>query len=206
MVKIQELKEQILTISRNKRLTVIGIDGLGGAGKSTLAGNLFEELKQTHHTIVFHIDDFITDRSTRYNDDYPEWKCYYDLQWRYDYFVNDVIRKIADPSCDHIEAELYDKEKDSYYKETYTVKDPTIIIIEGVFLQRKELQNIYDYMIYIDIPEEIRLSRVLGRDTYIGNDTQITEKYVNRYFPAEDYYIETFQPVERADYVICSRR
>ena len=67
-------------------------------------------------------------------------------------------------------------------------------------LARQELDQTHAW---IDIPEEVRLERVLGRDTYIGNDAQITEKYVNRYFPAENYYIETCKPIDRADYVIC---
>ena len=205
MTELRKLCEQILKISKSKNKIIIGIDGLGGAGKSTLANALSEHLQHTHHVIVFHIDDFITPRNIRYNENYPEWECYYDLQWRYDYFVNDVLHPILETSCDHIEVELYDKENDTYYIEKYAVKNPTIVIVEGVFLQRKELENIYDYMIYIDIPEEVRLERVLGRDTYIGNDAQITEKYVNRYFPAENYYIETCKPIDRADYVICPK-
>lgn len=57
-------------------------------------------------------------------------------------------------------------------------------------------------MIYIDIPEEIRLDRVLERDGYIGNKEQIKAKYDNRYFPAEHHYTAVCSPVENADYII----
>lgn len=202
MTELQTICEQISNRSEGKRICVIGIDGLGGAGKSTISDILCQTLNKSHHTILFHIDDFITPRNVRYDDNYPAWKCYYDLQWRYDYLKNDILRKMFFPDCEAIEVELYDKENDSYYIERYTVKENTIVIIEGVFLQRKELLGIYDYMIYMDIPEEIRLERVIGRDTYIGDQDQITEKYMRRYFPAEKYYIETCHPTENADYVI----
>ena len=57
-------------------------------------------------------------------------------------------------------------------------------------------------MIYIDVPRKTRLDRVLERDNYIGNTQQIIEKYQNRYFPAEDKYIEECNPIMNADYVI----
>ncbi len=64
-------------------------------------------------------------------------------------------------------------------------------------------------MIYIDIPEEIRLERVLDRDGYIGDREQIRAKYENRYFSAERYYTEMCSPAEKAggfygDFVIGS--
>ena len=77
-----------------------------------------------------------------------------------------------------------------------------VVIIEGVFLQRKELCGVFDYMIYIDIPEEVRLTRVLRRDGYIGDDNQIKLKYDNRYFPAERHYVRECAPVQNADFVI----
>jgi len=57
-------------------------------------------------------------------------------------------------------------------------------------------------MIYIDIPEEIRLERVLDRDGYIGDREQIRAKYENRYFPAERYYTEMCSPAEKADFTV----
>lgn len=57
-------------------------------------------------------------------------------------------------------------------------------------------------ILYIDIPEEVRLKRVLERDGYIGNQQQIKAKYDNRYFPAEHYYIKECSPSKNADYII----
>ena len=60
----------------------------------------------------------------------------------------------------------------------------------------------FDYMIDIDVPEKIRLERVLGRDNYIGDREQIKAKYENRYFPAERYYTKMCSPAEKADYMV----
>lgn len=74
--------------------------------------------------------------------------------------------------------------------------------MEGVFLQRPELKNFFNYVIYLDIPKNIRLERAIKRDRYIGTDQQIVDKYEKRYFPAEEKYISLCSPKENADLVI----
>ena len=61
----------------------IGIDGLGGAGKTTFAEKL---QRQLGNSMIFHIDEFIHPRNIRYKETLNEWKAYYYKQWRYDYF------------------------------------------------------------------------------------------------------------------------
>lgn len=186
-------------------ITVIGIDGLGGAGKSTISETLCKKFQDNHyHIILLHIDDFIHVREVRYNSAYPEWQCYYDLQWRFDYFSN-VINEIKNSKKDYIDIELYDKDNDTYFLQRFAIQCNTIVIVEGVFLQRKEFNNIFDYMIYIDVPEKVRLQRVLKRDTYIGDEQQIIDKYENRYFPAERRYMEEYQPGNNGDMLLSEK-
>lgn len=194
--------DSIVSIAETRSISIIGIDGLGGAGKSTISEMICSDLERNGiHTILLHIDDFIHTRQIRYNSEYPEWRCYYELQWRYDYFIQTVKRLKA--ASDHsVEVELYDKDNDKYYTEIYTTTSKTAVIVEGIFLQRKELQGFFDYMVYIDVPENVRLSRVLQRDTYIGNERQIINKYRTRYFPAERHYFRIYQPDQSADCLI----
>ena len=202
MIYKQEISKAILELSEMKKKFIVGIDGLGGAGKSTISETICTELKNHHlHVILLHIDDFINTRKIRYDSAYPEWQCYYYLQWRYNYFI-EVINKLKNNVENNIAIELYDKDNDSYFKKNYSTKEKTIIIVEGIFLQRKELQKIFDYIIYINIPENIRMQRVLKRDTYIGNAQQIINKYENRYFPAERNYCNEYHPEQTADFVI----
>ncbi len=195
------IREKAAALLREQDTAVIGIDGLGGAGKSTVSEQVCAALEADGiHTLLLHIDDFIHPRAVRYNDNYPEWQCYYDLQWRYDHFA-DVLRAVK-AGADAVEAELYDKENDSYFTRRYTLHERTAVIVEGIFLQRGELRGLFDCMVYIDVPEDERLGRVLRRDTYIGNERQIAEKYEKRYFPAERRYFEACRPERSADIVV----
>ncbi len=60
---------------------VIGIDGLSGAGKTTLVSKLESELKYTCRVVVIHMDDLIVERNKRYHTGFEEWYEYYYLQW-----------------------------------------------------------------------------------------------------------------------------
>lgn len=182
----------------NRRSLLIGIDGLGGSGKTTYAYALQRQIK---NCIILHLDDFIYPKKVRYNEDYEEWECYYRLQWRYDELIETLLMPLNKGQSVHEAIEIYNKETDSYTMREMKIPAGTIVIVEGVFLQRPELSPFFDCVIYLDVEKELRLQRVLHRDTYIGDKEEILWKYENRYFPAEDVYLEQCQPLARADAV-----
>ena len=87
MINTDRLTEAALEMLKSTQIISVGIDGLGGAGKSTISEEVRDALEKTGvQVILLHIDDFITPRAVRYDDKRPAWECYYVLQWRYDYF------------------------------------------------------------------------------------------------------------------------
>ena len=181
---------------------MVGLDGLGGAGKSTAAEEVKRLLAEKGiNAEIFHIDDFIHPKAVRYNDSYPQWEQYYYLQWRYAHFKQSVWAPVKE-GRELPPVELYDKDNDTYVVRGFSLPEGSVVITEGIFLQREELDGIFDLMVYFDVDEKERLRRVLLRDGYIGDETAIREKYENRYFPAERYYSEKYRPAEKADMVI----
>lgn len=186
-----------------KQIFVLGIDGLGGSGKTTYAKSIENSLKNEGIPVdILHIDDFIHPRQIRYNPSKADWECYYYIQWRYDYLIKEILAPIQLGCAIKKQIEVYDKLTDHYFLKNMRMPIDSILVIEGVFLQRAELNRYFDYMIYIDVPKEERFQRVLKRDTYIGDDLAIKEKYKNRYFPAEEKYTEKYVPAFQANRTI----
>ncbi|WP_346938847.1 hypothetical protein [uncultured Clostridium sp.] len=89
-----------------------------------------------------------------------------------------------------------------YFYILILIEHDTVLPLEGIFLQRKEIKSYLDFIIYLDVPQEVRLSRVLKRDGYIGGLKDTKCKYERRYFPAEEKYILDYSPIENADFVV----
>jgi len=178
---------------------VLGIDGLGGAGKTTVAERIQLEFVDS---VLLHIDDFIHPKSIRYAEGLEPWKAYYFEQWRYSYLIGEILEPIRKGKPVHKKIEVYNKINDSYDEKWIDLPVGGMLLIEGVFLQRAELRDYFDHVIFIDIDKEIRLQRVLERDSYIGSQQEILNKYNDRYFPAEEEYIRENNPVILADFVI----
>lgn len=181
-----------------KRPLIVAIDGLGGAGKTTLVKNIKNELKSKCAVSVIHIDDHIVERDKRYNTGYSEWFEYYYLQWDIEKIRDDLLKKIHNNTLE-LMLPFYDKSYDTTILNKITIASNSIVLIEGVFLQRKEWKAFYDYKIFIDCPKEIRYERVLNRDLYIGDYQARLNKYKNRYWLGEEYYLKIENPMKQAD-------
>jgi uridine kinase len=187
----------------SKKIYIVGIDGLGGSGKSTIVDSLKLQLQnENYHPYILHVDDFIHPKHIRYDKSKEQWYCYYNTQWRYDYLVDEILSPIKRGDKIDKLIELYDKENDRYVIEQIYIPHGSVLILEGIFLQRKEIKNYLDFTIYLDVPQGVRLNRVLTRDEYIGGLDEIKCKYERRYFPAEEKYILEYSPIENADFIL----
>ncbi|WP_242229468.1 kinase [Bacillus cereus group sp. BfR-BA-01329] len=174
---------------------ILGIDGLSRSGKTTFVTNLKENMKQENIPFhIFHIDDHIVERNKRYHTGYEEWYEYYYLQWDIEWLRQKFFRKLQNET--KLKLPFYQDETDSCEIKKVQIPIVGAIVIEGVFLQRKEWRDFFHYMVYLDCPREIRFLRE-------SPETQKNLlKFENRYWKAEDYYLEKESPKDRADLVI----
>ncbi|PGO22408.1 uridine kinase [Bacillus cereus] len=174
---------------------IIGIDGLSRSGKTTLVKKLEENMKRSGISFhIFHIDDHITERNKRYNTGFAEWYEYYNLQWDIDWLLRNLFQKLQ--SDIELELPFYHDETDSCEMKEIHLPLVGVIIVEGVFLQRKEWRDFFHYMVYLDSPREKRFLRE-SEET-----RKKLSKFQNRYWRAEDYYLEMELPKDGADLVI----
>ena len=140
---------------------LIGIAGGSGSGKTLVARTIVRDLGSTRVAIVDQdsyyrdLDDIpIADRDLR-NFDHP------------DAFDNDLLKQhlqrlIAGGS---IEQPIYDYTRHARLKETKTVGDHVVIVLEGILIfVDEELREMMDIKLFIDADPDIRLVRRIERD------------------------------------------
>lgn len=191
---MQLIKSKFETVKQGERL-IVAIDGLSRSGKTTLIkklGNLLKNMDRSYY--ILHIDDFITERSKRYNTGNDEWYEYYTLQWDVHWLEKHLFNKL--PGSTILSLPFYDSETDRQVLKEVAIGNASVIIVEGVFLLREQWRNAFNYAVYLDCPRDVRFSRE-------SSPTQKNlQKFEQRYWKAEDFYLATESPMDKADLII----
>lgn len=167
VARIGELKQ-----GRGTR--IVGIDGYGGAGKSSLAKRLAEALDAE----VVSVDNFWRPKATR-----PE-RATVVADPGSDYEWERLRDRVIEPLSRDRPARYrrYDWQSDEM-AEWRDVPAGGIVIVEGVFSTRPELAPLYDLRIWVDTPRDICLKRGIERDGEAHRDL-----WENEWMQAYDRY------------------
>jgi uridine kinase len=191
---LNALLDNIPKLLKGQRF-VLGLDGLSRSGKSTLSKKLMQLLQDKDVQVcLIHIDDYILERKKRYNTGNEEWFEYYNLQWDVDYLKSNLFEKLK--ASNQLILPFFDDNSDEHYDHIVSIPDPCVFIIEGVFLQRPEWREFFDFLVYLECPRGKRFSRESD------STKRKLGKFRERYWKAEDHYIKTVVPTKSADVVL----
>ena len=153
---------------------VIAVDGLGGAGKSTLAAALAGPLAAS----VIHTDDFAS------------WDV--PLEW-WPRVVTEVLEPLSEGRAARFRRYDWDRRELAEWNE---VGPGGVVVLEGVSSSRHAFRPFLAYSVWVDTPRSVRLARGLERD---GVDAlPLWERWMRE----EDEWVEREHPRDFADYVV----
>ena len=193
-----ELALRIVAIHRGTGGTsLVAIDGLGGAGKSYLAGALANELR-THRNVevaIVHGDDFFLPSERRSFPPAKQKPIGADFDWRR------LVEQVVDPLRRGQDAryQVYDWDRDALAA-WLTIPAGALVLIEGVYMLRPELRDLYDLRVWVDCPRQIRLARGIARDGEAWRP-----RWEQDWMPSEDRYVAECQPIAIADVVVSGK-
>ena len=171
------LTETLRRLPRRRATLLIGIDGRGGAGKSTLARSLAAGA-------VIEFDDFyLTERTAEIGGNFD---------WRR--LREQVLAPLAADRAARYQR--YDWAEDRL-AEWHLVEPGGVVIVEGNYCTRAELRPFYDFTIWVEAPHEVRLCRGLERD---GESARAC--WLEEWMPEEERYVAAEDPAARVDLVV----
>ncbi len=200
------VSEKILKINSQKPL-LIGINGVDGSGKTYFAKELENYLCNiiNRQIINISIDDFHNPREIRYQKGENSSIGYYEDSFNLKAFIEFVFKPIVEGKT-KIKTKYFYHFTDKELNEPFTsINKNAIIIIEGIFLFKKELVDYFDFKIFIDVDFKFTVARAIARDKKKKETQQeknlVNEKYLKRYVPGQKLYLEDVKPKELADFV-----
>ena len=173
----------------NNKVTIIGIAGGTGSGKTTVVKKIVEALPP-HHVAVVPLDSYYNDTTEMteeerraINFDHPD-----AFDWKL------LIKQINELREGHaIEQPTYSYLICNRLPETIHVEPKPVIIVEGIMtLINKKLRDMMDIRIFVDCDSDERLIRNIERDTVErGRDVQtVLDRYRKVLKPMHDQFIE----------------
>jgi uridine kinase len=78
-----------------------------------------------------------------------------------------------------------------------------VLVFDGVFLLRRELQDAWDFSIFVSATFGETLRRAQLRDSpRLGSPEEVERRYRERYIPGQEIYFAEATPIEYADAII----
>lgn len=180
-------------------ITIIGIAGGTGSGKTTVVKKIVEALPP-HYVAVVPLDSYYNDIS--HMTDEERHAINFDHPDAFDWKL--LIKQInALRNGEAIEQPTYSYLLCNRLPETIRVEPKPVIIVEGIMtLLNKKLREMMDLKIFVDCDSDERLIRNIQRDTIDRGRTvsMVVDRYLEVLKPMHEQFIE---PTKRyADIII----
>jgi len=175
-----QLIAALLDLCSEKERPIIAIDGPAGAGKTTLAHEIYLALSLKMSVTVIHMDDL-----------YYGWDNALgaDLSVILKYLVNQHQKNSS------AQIKRYNWSTSSF-GESENIEPADLLILEGVGSGDKSLQDDLAALIWIDIDPEIGVMRVIDRDGYQVEDE------MKKWLGTQQEYFSQHSTREKADFIL----
>src|SRR3989442_2382943 len=197
---------EIITAGRQelfrKPSLLVGISGIDGSGKSTMAQQIVESLKrQGLNAALIGVDAWHHPPEKRFNQ-YDPAQHFYDNAFRFDELFDTLINPLRHNRSTHITVELTRLPEHDLYLHSYDLEEVDVIVLEGIFLFKKELKKNHDLAFWVECSFETALRRALLRNQEGLSEEEIIRDYRTIYFPAQRIHLTRDNPKSNVNGIV----
>jgi uridine kinase len=201
---LDRLAHAIAAISRPHPLRV-AIDGVDAAGKTSLADNLVEPLQGLGYQVIrASLDNFHRPREVRHRRGTASPEGYYYDSFDYPALKSRLLRPLGPGGSLRYQTALFDGRAEAALSSPVRAAElHSVLLFDGVFLFRPELEDCWDLRIWVEVTFEVALSRAIRRDSEMfGGEAAVRERYRQRYIPGQRLYLGQCRPREQAHLIV----
>lgn len=182
-------------------VVIIGISGPTSSGKSYFAKKLYKETKMQDISCCYlTTDEFYLDRSTITYEDRTKINFDEPISIDRDEFFN-ALKQLSLEKDANIP--VYDYSLHTRKNDSRLIKVADLIIVEGIFaFSFDEVNDLYNFKIYVAYDPDLRLIRRIARDIQERSRSldSVIKQHLNTVRPTQSIYVE--KDKEKADIII----
>ena len=201
---LRELRDEVRHHYRGGRI-IIAVDGIDGAGKSTFADQLAEVFAEDGSAVYrASLDDFHRPRLERYRRGRRSSEGYYRDSYDYATFRRVLIDPFRDGAqtagTTGFQLAAFDVDRDAPVEAAWvTAPRDAVLIVDGIFAHRPELNGLWNWSFWLEVPTEVAYARMALRD---GTDPDPAAETNTRYRDGQDLYLGEARPRAAASVLV----
>lgn len=179
----------------------VAIDGVDGAGKTTFADELAAHLQQQgRSTIRASVDGFHAPKSRRYRLGRQSPEGFYRDSYDYEALFRWLLQPLGSEGSGWYYTAVFDVDLDvPIHQLPLHSKPGDILLIDGLFLHRPELRDVWDSSIFLHVPFGTSVPRGASRGPGFGSPDPLAPSN-HRYIEGNRLYFQEAVPWQHAGF------
>lgn len=179
----------------------VAIDGVDGAGKTVFGDELSYILQPFGRQVIrASVDSFHNPRSIRYKRGASSPEGFFRDSYNYEALVTYLLHPLSPSGSRRFHSSAFDHRTDTAVVAAEEYAEPNaILIFDGIFLHRPELQAFWDFSIFLDVDFTISIPR--GAQRGEGSSDPLAPSN-QRYVQGQKSYLSECNPKVHASVVV----
>lgn len=202
MNKIGKLTNSIIVKRREcnpARALLVGISGIDASGKGFVVSNLVELLAQ-FNVAVINADGWLNLPHVRFGDA-DHGRHFYENALRLDEMFERLILPLKQNRSINITTDFTEETATEFRPHNYVFDNIDIILLEGIFIFKRQYADLFDLKIWIECRLETATSRAIARSQEGLTKDETIAAYERIYFPAQRLHFRLDSPQTASDLI-----
>lgn len=177
-----------------RRSVLVAVTGIDGCGKGFVTRRIVDALERRGmRTAGINIDGWLNLPAKRFSTINPA-EHFYLHAVRFDEMFARLVLPLRDQRSLRIEAPFTEETATAYRTHAYEFENIDVIVLEGIFLLKRQFQWRYDLSFWVHCSFETALERAIARAQERLPEAETVAAYRQIYFPAQEVHFERDDP------------